>query len=178
MTTGRVEDLLRAYKSNQCRIKQLQAKAEALTAQIEYETAQHYAAQTLGAQQYDCMPRGTATTDPTATNACMRADLVLPSEIHAMQRERQRLEVTIANIQVSVTYVDAWLESLNERDRYIVRQKTVEGVSWRDLEVEFERDWGHHLCLSSLRRAYHRHIVYMTTISPIKCQFEQELSKK
>ena len=158
MTTGRVEDLLRAYKSNQCRIKQLQAKAEALTAQIEYETAQHYAAQTLGAQQYDCMPRGTATTDPTATNACMRADLVLPSEIHAMQRERQRLEVTIANIQVSVTYVDAWLESLNERDRYIVRQKTVEGVSWRDLEVEFEEEWGYHFSNSTMRRTYYERI--------------------
>ena len=156
MSMGQMEQMLQTYKADKCRLKQLGAQLSQLEARFEYEVKKAYEAKTLGAQQYDGIPTGKvgSVSDPTARLAAMMADGAVPKELRTMDKERDILKIQIAQCRAQLDYVDAWLESLSGRDGYIVRQKAIEGLSWAELEGQFEREFGYALSVSTLRRSY------------------------
>lgn len=88
------------------------------------------------------MPHGTEITDPTGRIAIQFADGFKPEHIKQIDEEIRKLEAERRAKISTVIFVNAWLKVLTEREMYIVENKVIGGMVWRDLIAGYNAKFG------------------------------------
>ena len=88
------------------------------------------------------MPHGTEITDPTGRIAIQFADGYKPEYIAQIEKEIKILESEYKMKNSTVVFVDAWLKALTKRERYIIENKVIGGMVWRDLIAGYNAEFG------------------------------------
>lgn len=145
MTTDRVMAMLKAYRFEVGRCGHLQAEIAELKrryAQLEKDLID--AMVSPGAQQISDMPRGTTVGNPTERYAMRLAEGLKDADLQAMDIRIAALEAEFEQRNLTVMYVESWLNGLAERERWVVEAQVIDGVFWKDVcsryRQRFEED--------------------------------------
>ena len=88
------------------------------------------------------MPRGTKTSDPTASVGLRFAAGDVPAYIREIEEEEEKLRQELAQIEPTVVFVEAWLKALTVKEEFVVRGKVLGQLSWRELGFSFQKQFG------------------------------------
>lgn len=153
MTAERVNEMLHNYREYLGRCKHLEieiAQAEkALKSSIA--TAREDAA-APGGQNLDGMPHGTTVGNPTERIALMFADGRYPKYIEDIAADLKELKEEYRQKSPTVVFVEAWLLGLTERERWIIEQQVIDGVTWRELASQHEKLFGEQRTKEGLKK--------------------------
>lgn len=93
-------------------------------------------------QNWDIMPHGTDIGDPTGHAAERIADGDKPYYIQQIQMEIQNKEEELQKRSSIISYVDTWLQILNEREKYVIQGRYIDGTVWAELKDGFQEKFG------------------------------------
>ena len=88
------------------------------------------------------MPHGTEITDPTGKIAIKFADGYTPDYIVEIDREIRKLENERRAKMSTIVFVDAWLKALCKRERFVIENKVIGGMFWRELIYAYKSEFG------------------------------------
>ena len=88
------------------------------------------------------MPHGTGITDPTGRIAMKFADGFTPDYIKEIEREIRTLEEERRTKLSTIVFVDAWLKALNKRERFVIENKVIGGMFWREMIFAYKAEFG------------------------------------
>ena len=142
MSPQHVDEMLSNYKLCLGKSKHLEIEISILTKRVEQlkQTAMSDAA--LGCQQYSGMPHGSGTSDATGRVAVMFADGFKPQYITENEQDLLGLIKEKNAADSTVLFVEAWLDALSEKERFVVERKFINGESWRIVTEAFIRKYG------------------------------------
>ena len=98
------------------------------------------------------MPHGTEISDPTGRLAIEFADGYTPEHVVQVEKEIKRLDAEYHLKITTVIFVDAWLKALNRRERYIIENKTIGGMFWRELIAGYNKEFGELYSKETMKR--------------------------
>lgn len=162
MTPEQVNTMLASYKEYASRCKLLEERKKFLENDIEYYANLKAEDVVQTTSPMTGMPRGGMTSDPTSKVAIMLADGDAEGKIPAIRREIREVERELREKQPTVVYIDALLIVLNERERFVVEEKTISGLTWRQVEGLFQIAFGEaysrqglkKICKAALQKMY------------------------
>lgn len=103
------------------------------------------------------MPGGQeGMSDPTGLLAQRLAGGYKSEHIKQAEDELKLMEDEFSQKMITVSFVNAWMRGLNNKERFVMEQKTIGGLSWRQLVFAFNREFGDLYSqegLKSLRRS-------------------------
>ena len=105
------------------------------------------------------MPHGTGISDPTGRLGSKFADGYVPAYIDDIEKEIKEREQEYRFKYPTIVFVDAWLKVLNRRERFVVEHKTIGGMFWRELVVEYKNEFGEEYSRQGLKKIRDRAIV-------------------
>lgn len=153
MTHETVDAMLKEYKFAVGRCGHLEAEIQQLERQIA--AAQHDRAADLAAvkpQQITDMPHGTQVGNPTEKFGLMLASGWESEYIKDLQEQYSELIAKHADFKIKVAFVDSWLSGLNDRERWIVEQQVIEARFWKDVQMEYRRQFEEICSKDTLKR--------------------------
>lgn len=153
MTPEKVDQLLRDHKMTVGRRKYLENVIEELKMQAEY-WKNHVADDlvTLGSQVVDGMPHGTTVGNPTERFGIMLASGYTPDGLKELEAEIRNLESEEHERAVNIRIVEAWLDGLTEKERWLVESQLIEGMYWRQVVSEYHSKYGEEYSKEGLKR--------------------------
>lgn len=98
------------------------------------------------------MPRAQSTGDPTSMVALKFADGFVPDEVREIEADIRSIKVEINQRNVVVSCVNAWLNGLSEKERWIVEKHVIDGSYWRDITYEYSKRYGDSYTKEGLKR--------------------------
>ena len=96
----------------------------------------------IGGQGMDSMPRASDIRSTVEDWAIRFADGYTPEHILEAQTELTRLKEEYENKHLVVLFVTAWLKALSNRERFIIENKVIGNMYWRDLSSRFAAEFG------------------------------------
>lgn len=105
------------------------------------------------------MPRGTDISDPTGRIGTKFADGYVPDYIREIEEEIRQRESEYRFKLPAIVFVDAWLKVLNKRERFVIENKTIGGMFWRELAVAYKEEFGEEYSRQGLKKIRDRAIV-------------------
>lgn len=162
MTPEEVNAMLASYKECASRCKLLEEKRKFLESDIEFYSNLKAEDVIQTTSPMTGIPHGSTVSDPTSRVAIMIADGDGAGKIPALRREIMEIDAELRIKQPTVVYVDALLMVLNERERFVVEQKPIGGLTWRQIEGLFQIAFGEaysqqglkKLCKVALQKLY------------------------
>lgn len=153
MTRDNVNELLANHRTNTGRCLYLEAEIDRLRGEINRAKA-NLAMDVATAHNYELsdMPRGSAVGQPTERLGLRLASGWTPDYISDMERELAGLEREHRERATRRTFVEAWLNGLAERERWLIEQQVIDGVYWRDVLIRYRRKFGADCSLDTLKR--------------------------
>ena len=145
--------MLANYRECSGRCKHLEteiAEVEKLLQEMRRTAIQDMAAP--GAQNLDGMPHGSAVSSPTERIAMMFAEGKTPRHIDELDAYLNALRQEYAAKSSTVIFVDAWLSGLAERERWIVVQQVIDGLTWREIATQYRLVFGDDRSKSGLKK--------------------------
>jgi len=97
-------------------------------------------------------PAQPGTSDPTGRLSSKLADGYKTDSIRQVEGDIAGLTAELQRLLPQVHFVDAWLLALDDKERFVVEQKQVAGVSWRELVFAFKREHGAEYSVHGLRK--------------------------
>ncbi|MBQ9211103.1 MAG: hypothetical protein IJ153_11020 [Clostridia bacterium] len=158
MTHEQVDAMLAEYRESVGRCGYLEKRIPELAAEIEQEKARliQEAAQESPSMEPG-MPHGSGVGNPVEKIVLRYADGFLPDEIRGMDKELRELRDEYARRQRVIQYVDAWLQGLNEREKWIIIHKVVDvEYSWREVICMYRLQYGEEYSRDALKRIKER----------------------
>ena len=137
-----VDEMLEKYRLCVGKSKHLKIEIDILTMRIGELKSSALGDAALTCQQYDDMPHGSETGDPTGRVAIRFADGYKPQYIIDNENDLRELIEQKAAADATVLFVESWLQSLEERERFIVEGKMVDKKSWREIIDGFQARYG------------------------------------
>lgn len=158
MNRDQVEAMISEYKANVGRCAHLdiqikeqeQALRRALSTMIENEI--------MPGTGLDRMPHGNNVNRQVEEIACRYADGYLPQEIIDMQSRLTALQTDRESYGNQVSYVDAWLSALNDKQCWIIRHQMIEQDSWRETVIGYRTQFGEDISKNTIKRMKDRAI--------------------
>ena len=153
MLPEKADQMLRDYKVFLGRCKYLTTLIPELKA--EAAAWKEHAADDLiggGAQNLDGMPHGTTVGNPTERLGIMLADGYTPDGLKELEQQIADYEMELRDKLVTVHFVEAWLDGLTEKERWIVHRQVIEGAYWREIVVEYHRKYNEEYTREGLKR--------------------------
>ena len=153
MVPEKVDQLLKDHKMTVGRHKYLVSMIDELKCQAE-EWSKNIAEDivTLGNQSIDGMPHGTTVGNPTERFGIMLASGFTPAGLKELEHEIRQLEKEAHEKAVSIKIVEAWLDGLTEKERWIVEKQLIDGMYWREVVSEYHRRYGEEYSKEGLKR--------------------------
>ena len=143
MSPDKVDEMLGKYRAFLGRCKHLEELIRTLEYELEWMKS-HIVEDTvsIGGQEMDGMPHGTSPGKPTERLAVMIASGFKPDFI--IQQEKDIAEAKSEYIEKKrvVSFVEAWLAGLTDRERWIVVKQVIDGVTWRELVPDYSKEFG------------------------------------
>lgn len=106
----------------------------------------------LGAQPMSGMPRGGKLSDPTARIGIAVADGCMTDDMKILQKEIEDLEYELRKRKIVVHFVAAWLDGLNEKERWIIEKQVIDGSYWREVIFSYKAKFGDEYSKDGLKR--------------------------
>ena len=153
MTRESVDKLLANHRKNRGRMEYL--KAEIYRLEIEINVARrNLALDAATAHNYELsdMPRGTAVSQPTERIGLQLASGWEPDYIKSMDKEKERYQQEFDVREIDAMFVTAWLHGLPDRERWIIETQVIDGVFWRDVLIQYKRQFGIDTSKDTLQR--------------------------
>lgn len=143
MTPERVNEMLKNYReySGRCAyletyIKQLEKEVENMQDNLVLDQI------ASGGGSLDGMPHGTTVGNPTERAGIALADGYMPDYLLLKKKELADAQLEVSRKATTVIFVNAWLRGLSERERWIIENQVIDGVSWRELTTEYYIKFG------------------------------------
>ncbi len=102
------------------------------------------------------MPHGTDLSDPTGRIAIRFADGYVPDYIVEIENEIRQKEGELRYKTATIVFVEAWLKVLNKRERFVIENKTIGGMFWRDLISAYKSEFGEEYSKQGLKKVRDR----------------------
>ena len=153
MTHESVDAMLKDYKFSLGRVGHLGTEIERLRREIDRERAglaEDVAA--INAQQITDMPRGTTVGNPTERSGLKLASGWTPEHIREMEQELAAMDAEWSKRRLTVMFVEAWLNGLGERERWIIEQQIIDEVFWRDIIIHYRATYHEEASKDTLKR--------------------------
>ena len=152
-TKQTVDAMLSGYNADRARAGHLRVEADSLRRLIEdFGRAKVTNAAGPALRFYEGMPRGDGPGDPTAGLALRLASGWEGEDVERLRGELRDVEEELALRVRSVRYVDAWLTSLSEREKWLIQRQVIEGEYWRSILDEYEQRYQLRVSQDSLAR--------------------------
>ena len=158
MTRDQVDTMLSEYRKCKGRCGYLEKRLPELELEIEQEKARLIpdAAQESPSMEPG-MPHGSGVGNPVEKIVLRYADGFLPDEIREMVDSYRDMKAELAQGQRVIRYVDAWLEGLAERERWIIIHKVIDSeYSWREVICMYRLQYGEEYSRDALKRIKER----------------------
>jgi len=91
-------------------------------------------------------------SEPTARVATLIADGHKTEHIEKAEEELTKLKKELAEKLPTVVFVNAWITALDTRERYIMENKVLGGLSWKQLVYTFNKQFGDSYSQQGLRK--------------------------
>lgn len=98
------------------------------------------------------MPRGSGISDPTGRLGTLVADSFTPDYIAAIENEISDKRREYNEKITVVIFVDSWLEVLTKRERYVIENKILCGMFWRELVRGYKEVFGEDYSKQGLKK--------------------------
>lgn len=151
MQPKEVDKLFAEYKSNKARYNHLYLEAMDMTVRINAETRHALANDAVKAQKYSDLPASGKISKPVEDLALRYVDGYVPDSLGNWMRESEAMWAELRDLDISITYVDTWLEGLSVKERAIVTAHEINKRSWADISSTSAREYGVHLGVSALQ---------------------------
>lgn len=152
MERARVDELLKNYHENMARCEYLTARVNELDVMRARAVRNVVAENVNTVQVLSDMPRGGKTSDPTARLGAILADGIIPDSVADIEAAILEAQAEIRERKRAVSYVNAWLNGLNERERYVIERKILQDEFWRCVVDGFNERFGEIYTKPSVRR--------------------------
>ena len=128
---------LKSYREYSGRCAYLEIHIRELKREIDRDENRLYMDQVILTANLDGMPHGSNVGNPTERAGITLADGYEPDYLVKKKRELAEEEQELAEKSLTVIFVNAWLKGLTERERWIIENQVIDGVSWRELASEY-----------------------------------------
>lgn len=88
------------------------------------------------------LPHGTDISDPTGHLALMFASGGVTDHVRQIEEEIAKKKREREQKKISVHFVDAWLKSLNEKEKLLVEKQVIDKLYWREVIRHYENAFG------------------------------------
>lgn len=152
MTIEQVDECLAHYREYKARCEFLENEIRELKAVLEDMKSSIVEDNVSITQAITGMPHGTSVSDPTGKLGILIADGFLPPFIKDCERDIAAKEKELRFKRPVTIFVEAWLITLNKRERFVIENKTIGGMFWRDLVVIFKNEFGEEYSRQGLKK--------------------------
>ena len=149
MTIDQVDRIMSDYKKNVARACFLRAQIRALELNIEDVEAAEI---DIGTRPLSDMPRGTGVGDPTAHKAILLASGFESEEFRLLKNDLNQQTRELHMTEISIEYVEAWLQVLTDRERWVVERQTFDKMTWRDSTASYNEHFSDYIGKDQLKR--------------------------
>lgn len=159
LTVKQVSDALCMYKQIVARRALLSEDIEACERGIRFLDHDELIDEAaVRGQSYDNadMPRGTLTSDPTASLAIRMIEGSEPRQKQEMENELRKLRRERSMIDRNIAMMDGWLSCLKEKERMVILWRVVDGSTWPETIDKFEAEFGLTYSLNGVKKVSKR----------------------
>ncbi|MBR2800340.1 MAG: hypothetical protein IKE04_05635 [Oscillospiraceae bacterium] len=152
MNREQIEAMIREYRANAGRVAHLETKIRVLEQELRMAMSHMIEDEIMPGHGLDGMPHGTDVSRQVEEIACRYADGLFPDDIRDMQAELIRLRKDRDACAARVSYVDAWLKALNDKQRWIIVHQMIDGETWREIAGRYSDRYGSSVSKDTLKR--------------------------
>ena len=103
-------------------------------------------------QTFSDMPHGSGVTDPTGRLGIMFADGYKPEHIRELEKNLAEMRHELSQKAITVIFVNAWILALDQKERFVMENKVIGGLSWRQLTLSFKQRFGDQYSVEGMKR--------------------------
>lgn len=152
MQPAEVDKLLSEYPSNKARYNHLYLEAMDMAIQINAETRRALANDAIQAQQYRDTPPSGKVSKPVEELALRYVDGYIPDTLAGWMKESEEMWSELRSLDISITYVDTWLEGLSDKERSVIVAHEIDQKSWSEIASTSAKTFGYHVGVSNLQK--------------------------
>lgn len=153
MDQNQVNELLRNHKLAVGRCGHLAAELASLEREIERETRTMVEdVASVGAQNLTGMPKGNAVGNPTERIGIKLADGWKSERLLDLEEKWLKVKAEYEKIQTAVSYVNAWLNGLTDRERWIVEKQVIDAEYWKVILIRYREEFEEFTSKDTLKR--------------------------
>ena len=142
MQREKIDTMLGAYRENAARAQHLSVRIQALTAMAEEYKAHATDNLTRITPAYSLTPGGGPVSSKVERLAIMLADGDSPAEIKEIMLDIEAAAAELKEVQTACEFVEAWLQGLQARERYVLTTHIIDGQVWREVITGFNSEFG------------------------------------
>lgn len=142
MTRERADAMLASYREDKARAEYLATEIGALTRLRDGLQSHIVEAEISITAPMTGMPHGGKISDPTARLGDMLADGITPQSLRDLTDEISQLNDERALRMYNVSCVNAWLDGLTDRERFVAEHKVLGGETWRETIAAYNERYG------------------------------------
>lgn len=147
-------ELLSRYRADQGRLSFLNTLIPRLQKRLEEVRAEGY--ESVAAQDWSFLPRGSAPGDPTAWLALRAASGRPDEEEEALARQIRQYEIERRELEARISYAESLLLPLRGEDRLLLERRLVERDRWEQVQAAYRETFGRVPSRSTLIRRLER----------------------
>ena len=156
MTLNDASELLRTHRERAGRGEYLKSQICRCEAILEEELGDLAGGAALPSRAYIGMPRGSGIGDPAGALGASLADGIEPPHVTQLRGDIRAMKRELADIDTVAMFVRAWLAGLNDRERWVIERKLIDGVSWSKLSKEYTETNGIYYSVDGLKKLRQR----------------------
>ena len=105
-----------------------------------------------GGANLDGMPRGTKVGNPTERIGIMLATGYEPEDLKEAEASLVRLREELRENRMLLSFVEAWLEGLTAKERWLIEQLYFEGYTYNEAAHAYAEKYGVQISRDGIRR--------------------------
>lgn len=141
MQKKEIELMLRDYRRCKARRDYLQQAIGILEQQKDKELKNAMAQDALHGSVITGMPRGSSVGNPTERLVLMYESGYKPQYIKQMEGELAMLRDELKEVTTVCKCVEAWLLSLNDKEKILINSHVIDGLSWAETVPLLQRQY-------------------------------------
>lgn len=144
MQRDTINNMLAEYRTNVSRAEFLRIKVDSLTALLAEirANAVYYSTSTTASYSGEPGGKGGVPQSKVERLAILLAEGRLPSELAEIETELREAREELQDRAKAVALVDAWLNCLQTRERFVLSAHVIDGQVWREVSRGFREQFG------------------------------------
>lgn len=145
--------MLKGYRAAKGRAAHISVEISRLKTELQrtIEADREETADITG-QHYSTMPRGSDIGNPTEEKGLQLYNLQPSPEATDIRQRIHELTLIQERSLIIVLFVEAWLQGLTEKERWIIEKQAIDGMSWREVAYRYNVDFGYTAKPDTLKR--------------------------